>query len=271
MGLVVSTEVLAAQAPPAATDVAWFQVTTVCDEPGRPEVGVPEKVQSAFLAYVEDNYSRPAGQGSDRLYRYSLPRQPRRFLYLHEHDMPTSGERVTFWLYDAATHTISRNPPAQHTRWLAPEIATGTVTNRFGDPYVSFRDITGDGIPEIVSFEAEHSGTDDWQQYYHYYQFTSELSLKRILTRPVYVCVHVPDRPNGSLHSKWAQLGEGRLRIDVFASGLPSIRDGARVATYTCEQSATALPFALTAHRLEHELGIQSWALDFFMRTLGDE
>jgi hypothetical protein len=45
---------------------------------------------------------------------------------------------------------------------------------------VSFQDISGDRIPEIVSFEAEHGGTDDWQEYYHYYEVTPELSLKRV-------------------------------------------------------------------------------------------
>jgi hypothetical protein len=134
---------------------------------------------------------------------------------------------------------------------------------------VSFQDINGDGIPEIVSFEAAHNGTDDWREYYHYYAVTPELSLKRVLTRPAYACVPVPgQKANASLYSQWTPLGKGRLRIEVLASGLPSVTDGARLAAYTCEQTSPTLPFAVTARRFEDQSGAQSWARSFFGRAL---
>ena len=279
-----------------ATRVEWnasaFRTAIVCDPPGRPTVALPEvitqKVQASFrtnaleywqrgLSYTErldhvslESYSLPTNDYG-QVYRYTLPNDKSRFLFSYAQKVCEGSLQVEFWIYDSSKGQASATSVTQNTWCLDSKIESGIVTNRFGDPYVTFVDIDQDGVPEVVSYEAEHAGTEDWQLYYHYYRVDADLSLNRVLTRPAEVCVFVPHQYEGWLRSQLVSLPNHRVRIEVYAWNLSPLEDGTVVASYTCERRASNKPFDLIERRVEQIAETKLWKhfLDFFDRALG--
>lgn len=269
-----------------------FRTAIVCDEPGRLTVALPEvitqKVQESFqtngldywrraLSYSEredhvslESYRLPTNYYG-QVYRYTFPNNKSRFLFVYSQIGTEISRRVSFWIYDSAKGRASVSSAAQSTRWLDPGIENGTSTNRLGDPYITFVDIDRDGVPEVVSCEAKHAGTDDWQLYYHYYGVDTDLSLTRVLTRPAEVFVFAPRGRGGWLRSRLVPLGNGRVRIEVCAWKLSPLKDGTVVASYTCEHRASNPAFEPVECRVEtnFELDPLLHSLGFFDHALG--
>jgi hypothetical protein len=279
-----------------ATRVEWnasvFHTAIVCDQPGRPTVVLPEiitqKVQESYrtngLAYYQDTLSMSEREGRaisesyrlptnyyGQVYRYSLPNDNSRFLFVYSQIENEVSSLVSFCLYDFAKDQASATSVTQSTWCLDPGIESGMATNRLGDPYITFADIDEDGVPEVVSYEADHAGTDDWQLYYHYYRVENDLALKCVLTQPAEVLVFVPGRHRGYLRSRLVPLGNNRVRIEVYTWTLSPLEDGTLVASYTCERRAPNLPFAAIERRFERipELNLWKRELGFFDHGLG--
>jgi len=275
-------------------DAPAFRTAIVCDQPGRPTVALPEvitqKVQESFkqhalvyyhgaISYSEsvehkslESYSLPTNYYGT-VYRYAFPGQKTRILFAYAQIESEISRRVTFWIYDTSNGQASATSVAQSTQWLdSPDNEDGTSTNHLGDPYVTFLDIDRDGVPEVVSYEAGHAGTDDHRLYYHYYRVNADLGLQRVLTRPAFVYVYEPHRNlGGSLRSQLVALPNQRIRIEVYAWELPPVKDGTLVAAYTCERRGSNRPFVLIERRIETIPELDHWkrGIGFFDHALG--
>jgi len=275
-------------------DAPAFRTAIVCDQPGRPTVELPEvitqKVQESFkkhaLVYFHsaisdsesvehkslESFSLPTNYYGT-VYRYTFPGPKTRLLFAYAQMESETSRLVTFWIYDASNRQASATSVAQSTRCLSlPDIEDGTGTNHLGDPYVTFLDIDRDGVPEVVSYEADHAGTDDYRLYYHYYRVDTDLALQRVLTRPAFVYVYEPHQNlGGSLRSQLVALPNQRLRIEVYAWRLPPLKDGALVAAYTCERRAPKQPYALIERRIESIPELDHWkrGIGFFDLAYG--